>query len=78
MTQKVVINSCYRGFGLSNKAIQRYEELSGKVVPSVTVTTVGANFSRYERSVLAPNGRTYSNKGWYETRPQEFRQGFRI
>ena len=34
MKNKVVINSCYGGFGLSERAIKRYQELSGKVLPS--------------------------------------------
>ena len=29
-TMKVVINICYGGFGLSEEAIERYKELSGK------------------------------------------------
>ena len=31
---KVVINTCVGGFKLSEKAIKRYEELSGTTVPS--------------------------------------------
>lgn len=34
--KKVVVNARYGGFGLSEKAIKRYMEISGKVVPSWT------------------------------------------
>jgi len=34
MAHKVVINTCIGTFGLSEKAVRRYEELSGKELPS--------------------------------------------
>ena len=36
MAYKVVINNCYGGFGLSERAVQRYEELSGKAFPEMS------------------------------------------
>ncbi len=35
MTQRIVINACYGGFGLSKKAIMRYGALSNFVITSV-------------------------------------------
>ena len=36
MTKKVVINNCYGGFKLSEKAVKRYEELSGTTYPDMS------------------------------------------
>ena len=32
MAHKVAVNTCYGGFALSEKAVRRYEELSGRVI----------------------------------------------
>ena len=51
---KIVINSCYGGFGLSHKAVMRYAELKGiKLYPWTDDSTLNCyNCSNFEELVL--------------------------
>lgn len=48
MTQKIVVNRCFGGFGLSHKAVLRYAELKGIVLyPVHRAASLGDGYSYY-------------------------------